>query len=122
MRRNRARRLAVTVVACCVSLTACSSSGASDSTPGKPVTVAIDERNGTISPTGTTVQVRRGQQVVFVVRSDAADEIHVHSEPEHEFEVKAGKNQKFRFAIDTPGSYEVESHGLNVVILKLQVS
>jgi plastocyanin len=122
MSRNRARRSAVAVVACGISLTACSSSGGSDSTTAKPVTVAINERNGTISPSGKTVQVARGQQVVFVVRSDAADEIHVHSEPEHEFEVEAGKDQKFRFAIDTPGSYEVESHGLNVVVLKLQVS
>jgi plastocyanin len=122
MRRDRARRLAVAVVACCMWLTACSSGGGSHSGTGKPVTVAITERNGTISPSGETVQVSRGAPVTFVVSSDVADEIHVHSEPDHEFEVKAGSDQRFRFAIDTPGSYEVESHGLNVVILKLQVS
>ena len=46
----------------------------------------------------------------------------MHSDPEHEFEVKAGEDQKFTFTIDSPGTYEVESHGLEVTLVKLQVS
>ena len=56
------------------------------------------------------------------VSSDVADEIHVHSEPEHEFEVPAGEDMTFTFSIDTPGTVIVESHGLDVVLFKLEVS
>lgn len=39
----------------------------------------------------------------------------------HLFAVKAADNQTFTFSIDIPGSYEVESHQLEVTIVKLQV-
>ena len=43
--------------------------------------------------------------------------------PEHEFEVTAGDEEKeFTFSVDTPGTIEVESHGLEVTVLKLEVS
>lgn len=84
--------------------------------------IQITERNGSIQPSGDTVQARTGQQIVLVVDSDAPDEIHVHSDPDHEFEVKAAHRQTFKLSIAEPGTYEVESHGLDVVIVKLQVS
>lgn len=46
----------------------------------------------------------------------------MHSEPEHEFEGRAEDNQRFTFSIDDPATYEVESHELDVLIVKLQVS
>ncbi len=46
----------------------------------------------------------------------------MHSEPEHEFEIKPGPEQTFTFTVDTPGTIEVESHGLDTVILKLEIS
>jgi plastocyanin len=115
-------RVATVVAAAALVATGCSSSNGPGGGTGKPVTVAITEHNGTISPSGDTVPVGTGVKVTFVVTSDAADEIHVHSEPDHEFEVKPGAKQTFSFTIDTPGTYEVESHHLNVVIIKLQVS
>jgi hypothetical protein len=99
----------------------CSSESAAPSGKG-PVRIQITERNGSIQPRGDTVRAGTGEPVVLVVDSDAADEIHVHSEPDHEFMVNAGHKQTFRFSIGDPGTYEVESHGLDVVIVKLQVS
>ena len=87
-----------------------------------PVTITVTERTGTIEPDdGHVVMVRTGQEIVLKVSSDVDDEIHVHSEPEHEFEVPAGQDQTFTFAVDEPGTYLVESHGLEVTVVKLQV-
>jgi hypothetical protein len=89
----------------------------------KPVVVDITEKDGKVEPVGQVVKVSTGQEIELAVTSDSDDEIHVHSDPEHEFEVEAGAQEKtFEFTIDTPGTIEVESHGLEVTILKLQVS
>ncbi len=52
----------------------------------------------------------------------AGDEIHVHSDPEHEFEVEAAADQKFTFSVDVAGQYAVESHELELTICKLQLT
>jgi hypothetical protein len=100
-----------------------SSPGAGSSTT--PVTVTITEKDREITPDdGHIVDVAKGQPVQLVVTTDAADEIHVHSVPEHEFEVKAGAtDQKLpAFSISTPGRFIIESHGLNLTLVTLQVS
>jgi len=86
------------------------------------VMVTITEQDGQIEADSDLVQAKTGQQIMFMVTSDAADEIHVHSEPEHEFEVKPGPEQMFTFTVDTPGTVEVESHVLDTTILKLEIS
>lgn len=87
-----------------------------------PVIIEIVEDNGEIKDSGRTVKVGVGEEIQLNVSSDAADIIHVHSDPEHEFEIGADEDESFTFSIDSPGTYEVESHELEVVILKLQVS
>lgn len=115
-------RLAGALLAVGLALTGCSSgSGDSGESPAS-VLITITEQNGTIDPSGDSVKVEQGQDITLRVSSDAEDEIHVHSEPEHEFAVKAEDDQEFTFSIDEPGTYEVESHELEVVIVKLQVS
>lgn len=101
---------------------ACSSGAGDVEADAGPVTVRITVQGGNVDPSGDTVEVEQGQDITLLVSSDAEDEIHVHSEPEHEFEVKAEDDQRFTFSIDDPGTYEVESHELEVVIVKLQVS
>jgi len=59
--------------------------------------------------------------VTLNVTSDADEEIHVHSDPEHEYEVKAGDSLDETFTIDTPGQVAVEAHHLDVTILQLVV-
>jgi hypothetical protein len=101
------------------------STDATDSVTGKAVTVTITEKNGSISPDdGHVVDVDRGQEVQLVVTTDADDEIHVHSIPEHEFEVRASASAHKLppFVIKTPGRFVIESHGLDVTLVTLQVS
>ena len=124
MYRTRTLGLLVATAALGLSLTACSDdSSDSDGSSDQPVTVDITEKDGKIEQVGRVVKASTGQDITLVVTSDADDEIHVHSDPEHEFEVAAGDEEKeFTFSVDTPGTIEVESHGLEVTILKLEVS
>jgi hypothetical protein len=124
MYRTRPLGLMVATAALALGLTACSDdSSDSDGSSKQPVSVDITENGGKIEPVGQVVKASTGQDITLVVTSDAKDEIHVHSDPEHEFEVKAGdEEKKFTFSVDTPGTIEVESHGLDVTILKLEVS
>ena len=62
-----------------------------------------------------------GQPVTLSVHSDVAEEIHVHTDPEHEFEIKPGKQQRFTFASDKPGKIAVEVHHLDAVIAEVLV-
>jgi len=124
MYRTRTLGLLVATATLGLSLTACSDdSSDSDGSSDQPVTVDITEKDGKIEPVGKVVKASTGQDITLVVTSDVDDEIHVHSDPEHEFEVAAGDEEKeFTFSVDTPGTIEVESHGLEVTILKLEVS
>lgn len=116
------RLIALTVVPVIIGLTLCGCSSGSSDDGSKPVTVTITEIAGSISASSDLVKADTGQPITFVVTSDVADEIHVHSEPEHEFEVKPGGAEKFTFTVTTPGTVEVESHGLDKTILKLEIS
>lgn len=124
MYRTRTLGMLVATAALGLSLTACSDdSSDSDGSSDRPVTVDITEKDGKIEPVGKVVKASTGQDITLVVTSDVKDEIHVHSDPEHEFEVAAGDEEKeFTFSVDTPGTIEVESHMLDVTILKLEVS
>jgi plastocyanin len=94
----------------------------SDADSADVVKIDITESNGSIEPKGDTVTAHTGQDITLVIKSDRDDEIHVHSDPEHEIEVVGGKTKTATFTIDTPGTYDVESHGLDVVVVKLQIS
>jgi hypothetical protein len=98
--------------------------GSSVSTPS-PAAVKVPIRilGGQVTPSGSLVHAEVGQPIDLVVTTDAASEIHVHSNPEHEYEVPAGAHQAiFEFTIDQPGEVDVESHTLDTLIVKLQVS
>ena len=121
-RRRLSQLLPGLLTAAIVSLGCSSQADDTSGTPSEPVRVEVTLEEEEATPSGDTVTARSGQPVELVVTSDASDEIHVHSDPEHEFEVPAGSSEKvFRFTLDTPGTYEVESHELEVVIIRLQV-
>jgi hypothetical protein len=81
------------------------------------VTVA----HGEVTPSNATWHAKVGQPITVRVTSDAPDELHVHSSPDHEFEVVAAPNQAFTFTVDVPGSVEIELHKLDKTIATLQV-
>jgi hypothetical protein len=130
MRASRLLGVVVATVAVCAALSGCgggdndgNGTGGSSGADLPPVIIEITESGGHITPDdGRVVKVTVGQEVQLNVSSDVADEIHVHSEPEHEYEVAAGEDASFSFTIDSPGVYPIESHGLEITLVKLQVS
>ena len=96
-------------------------SSAAQQPPAGAATFDVTIANGQVTPTNASWQAKVGQPVSVRVTSDAADELHVHSSPDHEFEVEAAANQLFTFTIDVPGSVEIELHKLDKTIATLQV-
>ena len=87
------------------------------------VSIRIRFRDGQLIAPAALVKAAVGQPIDLVVTSDSDQEIQVHSTPEHEYEVRAGaRDEIFEFTIDTPGTIEVESHTLDALIVKIQVS
>lgn len=84
--------------------------------------IDITVADGTITPSGDEVDVALGQPIELVVTADAPGEIHVHSDPEQEFEYEGtGGPETFQLRIDRPGQVDVESHTLDELIVKLVV-
>jgi hypothetical protein len=88
--------------------------------PGQLV-VDLTIAGGKATPTNEQLQATVGEPIVFRVTSDAEDELHVHSTPEHEFEIKAAGGQSFQFSVEVPGRVDVELHKLNTTIATIQV-
>jgi heme/copper-type cytochrome/quinol oxidase subunit 2 len=100
-------------------LVACSASPSRPPLAGPDVNVTI--ANGEVSPTNATLHAKVKQQITFHVTSDTTDELHVHSVPDHKFQVAAARDQTFQFSVDVPGTVEVELHHLNRTIATIQV-
>lgn len=94
-----------------------------DAPSTEPVIVDITIADGEVAPIGEEVQATVGQSIQLLVDSDAADELHVHSQPEHEFDVEAdpGTDQVFDFTVEIPGQVDVESHETGDTIVTLVV-
>ena len=83
--------------------------------------VDIAIKDGKVTPQGDRVDVEVGQKVTLHITSDAHDTIHVHSEPEREYEIGPGDDVEKSFTIDTPGQVAVEAHHLDATIVQLVV-
>ena len=85
--------------------------------PDYALTINIVIAKGKTIPNGVKYDVRVGQKVILKVTSDADDEIHAHTGGAgYEMQVQAGTPAKGSFTIDSPGSFEVESHHLDKII------
>ena len=88
--------------------------------PDYALTINIAIANGKTIPNGEKINVRVGQKVILNVTSDTDDEVHAHiGGPGYELPVQAGTPAKGEFTIDSPGSFEVESHHLKKIIVIL---
>lgn len=86
-------------------------------------TVDVTIADGKVDPQGGRVEAKVGEEITLSVTSDAADELHVHSDPEHSFQVTAGDTDKtFTFTVETPGQVAVELHDLGVTVVQLVVT
>jgi heme/copper-type cytochrome/quinol oxidase subunit 2 len=83
--------------------------------------VNVTIANGQVTPTNATLQANVREPITFRVTSDASDELHVHSVPDHKFAVAAAPNQTFEFSVDVPGKVDVELHHLNRTVATIQV-
>ncbi|OKH80274.1 hypothetical protein EB75_21225 [Mycobacterium sp. ST-F2] len=106
-----------------------SSSGTSTATtqlsnpqaPPARVYVDLTIAGGTAKPLNQQVQAKRGQPIIIRVNSDTEDQLHVHSNPEHTFNVKPEKDQQFQFTVDVPGKVDVELHHLDKTVATITV-
>lgn len=130
-------RIAAALLACALVLTGCAGSGTADDAEGgtKPAPATSEPTPSTTSGAvigiviqggkavrqGMRVEVKAGAPVTLKIRSDADEEIHVHSDPEHTYEVKAGEPLSETLTIDTPGQVAVEAHHLGVTLVQLVV-
>ncbi len=122
MRGTTARGFAL-IVLVGATLSACGDDEDSgkDKASEDPVVVQITFENGEVTPDGDRIDVDAGQPIELEVTADEPGEIHVHSDPEHEFEYDAGTQTLETFEIDRPGIVVVESHTYDKVIVQLEV-
>lgn len=85
------------------------------------VVVDIAVKDGSVTPQAERVDVKVGQEVTLRITSDAAEEIHVHSDPERTYRVEAGDEVEESFTIDRPGQVAVEAHELEATVVQLVV-
>ncbi|MEU8898863.1 hypothetical protein [Nocardia sp. NPDC048505] len=93
----------------------------SSSPGGVETVVTIRIASGAVDPRNTRTEAKVGQPIVLRVDSDAADELHVHSDPAHTFAVAPRAGQEFRFTVGVPGQVAVELHELDQTVTTLQV-
>jgi hypothetical protein len=75
----------------------------------------------TVEPTNQRLDASVGQSISMSITSDITDELHVHSVPEHTFEIEPGKDQVFTFTVDVPGQVDVELHHSDRTVATLVV-
>jgi FtsP/CotA-like multicopper oxidase with cupredoxin domain len=91
-----------------------------------PPPVELTVRNFKVVGGAKAIEVEKGDTVRLLVRSDAADQIHVHGY-ELEKAVAPGKPARFHFKANLEGEYEIEAHeaehqGLDPLIARLVVT
>ncbi|MCV7422663.1 hypothetical protein H7K45_19125 [Mycobacterium yunnanensis] len=89
--------------------------------PPEQLVVDVNIKDGKVTPTNEQLQAKVGEAIVIRVDSDAADKLHVHSNPEHTFDVEPKAGQSFQFTVAVPGKVDVELHELNRTIASIAV-
>ena len=90
-------------------------------TPPARLVIEVTIKGGAVTPTNATLQSKVGEPIVVKVNSDVADQLHVHSNPEHTFNIEPKQNQVFQFTVSVPGKVDVELHQLNKTIATVTV-
>lgn len=89
--------------------------------PAEPRPPLIVVRDGEPDGGVRELSFEKGGEVDFRVRSDAADEVHVHGYDETAA-LPAGKTVRIRFPASIDGRFEVELHGAHTQIARLEVT
>ncbi len=102
-----------------------SASASSSASAPSPAALVIDITiaGGKVNPNGQKINASVGQQVTLNVTSDETDEIHAHIGGDgYELEVPAGQQTTGSFTLTSAGSFEVESHHLEKIIVIVNAS
>jgi ABC-type glycerol-3-phosphate transport system substrate-binding protein len=83
--------------------------------------IDVTIKGGEVNPTNAALEAKTKEQIVVKVNSDVADELHVHSTPDHTFKIEAKPAQQFQFSVDVPGKVDIELHDLNKTVATVQV-
>ncbi len=89
--------------------------------PPEQLVIDVTIKGGKVSPADEQLQADVNEPIVIRVDSDVADELHVHSTPEHSFDVGIGPAQSFQFTVAVPGRVDIELHELHTTIATIQV-
>ena len=89
--------------------------------PPDRLVVDVKIQDGNVTPTNAQLEASVNEPIVFKVDSDAADELHVHSNPEHSYKIEAKPGQSFQFTVAVPGKVDVELHDLNTTVATITV-
>ncbi len=89
--------------------------------PPDRLLIDVTIKGGEVNPTNAQLQAKVNEPIVVKVDSDVADELHVHSTPDHTFKVEAKPVQRFQFTVNVPGNVDIELHQLNKTIATVQV-
>jgi hypothetical protein len=89
--------------------------------PPDRLVVRVTIKGGNVTPIDEQLQAAVGQPIIFRIDSDVADELHVHSNPEHSFKIEAKPAQVFQFTVIVPGNVDVELHQLKKTIATISV-
>lgn len=89
--------------------------------PPERLLIDVTIKGGEVTPTNDRLEAKVNEQIVLKVNSDAADELHVHSTPEHTFKIEPKPAQQFQFTADVPGTVDIELHQLGKTIATVQV-
>jgi plastocyanin len=85
-----------------------------------PEAVEIEIEGGEVKGGEADIDVQEGDQVTFSVKSDVADEVHVHGYDVMK-DVEAGGTAEFDFKATIPGVFEIELEDAGLQIARLRV-
>lgn len=88
--------------------------------PADATVIGVIITDDSVSPDGAKISAEVDQPIVLEIDAVAEGELHVHSTPELTITYPAGKSQ-VKFELDQPGVVDVEDHGLDMLIVQLEV-
>lgn len=89
--------------------------------PPTRLVIDVTIKGGEVTPTNAQYQSAAKELIVVRINSDVADQLHVHSSPEHTFNVEPKSGQSFQFTVDVPGKVDIELHELKKTIATVTV-
>jgi PBP1b-binding outer membrane lipoprotein LpoB len=89
--------------------------------PPTRLVIDVTIKGGEVTPTNAQFDAKAKEPIVVRVNSDVADQLHVHSNPEHTFDIEPKNGQSFQFTVDVPGNVDIELHQLNRTVATVTV-